>query len=135
MSRQSFPSDLQLNLMTPRGTSPTRSVPVGWKRSTNVFSDVQEVFASAGTAIEEHEQEHEPAAAEPPHKKQRTRVADRLHVHGSGGGKHKQISGAVAEKLAVLTHDMLRHGSCVSLEIMRAIFRDICEKEGGEIVA
>ena len=51
-------------------------------------------FACVGHAvIEKHEQEHEPAAAEPPHKKQWTRVArhqiqwflslaDRFHVHG-----------------------------------------------------
>ena len=49
--------------------------------------------ASAEPVIEKHEQEHDPAAAEPPLKKQRTRVArhhipwflslaDRLHVHG-----------------------------------------------------
>ena len=76
----------------------------------SVVDDVQEVFACAGHAviekdeqehkpasaepvIERHEQEHESAAAEPPHKKQRTRVArhhilwflslaDRIHVHG-----------------------------------------------------
>ena len=30
--------------------------------------------------------------------------------------KPKKINGAVAEKLTVLTHDMLRLGSCVSLE-------------------
>ena len=60
----------------------------------SVVADVQEVFACAGHAvIEKHEQEHEPAAAEPPHKKQQTRVArhhiqwflslaNRLHVHG-----------------------------------------------------
>ena len=76
----------------------------------SIVADVQEVFACAGHAviekheqehepasaepvIEKHEQEHELAAAEPPHKKQRTRVArnhiqwflslaDRLHVHG-----------------------------------------------------
>ena len=71
-----------------------KTVPNGWKRGMNVFADVHEVFASAGHAvIEEHEQEREPVAAEPPHKKQRTRVArhhircflslaDRLHVHG-----------------------------------------------------
>ena len=81
-----------------------------WKRGKSVVADVQEVFACAGHAIiekheqehepasaepviEEHEQEHEPAAADPPHKKQRTRVArhhiqwflslaNRLHVHG-----------------------------------------------------
>ena len=123
----------------------------------SVFADVHEVFACAGHAvIEEHEQEREPAAAEPSHKKQRTRVtrhpirwflslADRLNVHkkdvfmncqrwcpeifgnvhadsvyrwkldgpGSGGGKPKKITGAVAESLAVLTHDLLRQGSCV----------------------
>ena len=46
----------------------------------SVCADVQEVFASAGhAAIEEHEQEHEPAAAEPRYKKQRTRVA-RRHI-------------------------------------------------------
>ena len=66
----------------------------GWKRGMSVVADVQEVFACAGHAvIEKHEQDHELAAAEPPHKKQRTRVArhhtqwflsmaDRLHVHG-----------------------------------------------------
>ena len=60
----------------------------------SVVADVQEVFACAGHAvIKKHEQEHELAAAEPPHKKQRTRVArhhiqwflslaDRLHVLG-----------------------------------------------------
>ena len=143
----------------------------------SVVADVQEVFACAGHAvIEKHEQEHEPAAAEPPHKKQRTRVArhhiqwflslpSRLHVHGwkkkdvfmncqrwcpeifgnvhadtvyrlkldgpgSGGGRPKKINGTVAEKLTVLTHDMLRQGSCVSLEIMRTLFQDLCEKDG-----
>ena len=30
----------------------------------------------------------------------------------------------------VLTHHMLRHRSCVSLEIMRALFQDLCEKDG-----
>ena len=40
------------------------------------------------------------------------------------------INGAVAEKLTVLTHDMLRQGSCVSLEIMRTLFQDLCEKDG-----
>ena len=82
----------------------------GWKRGMSVVADVQKVFACAGHAviekheqehepasaepvIEKHEQEHELAAAEPPQKKQRTRVArhhiqwflslaDRLHVHG-----------------------------------------------------
>ena len=79
------------------------TVPNGWKRGMSVFADVHEVFACPGHAvIEKHEQEHEqehapaaeePAAAEPPHKKQRTplaehhiqwflRLADRLHVHG-----------------------------------------------------
>ena len=29
----------------------------------------------------------------------------------------------------VLTHDMLRRGSCVSLEIMRALFQDLCKKD------
>ena len=48
---------------------------------------------SVEPVIEKREQEHEPAAAEPPHKKQRTRVArhhiqwflslpNRLQVHG-----------------------------------------------------
>ena len=42
-----------------------KTVPIGWKRGMSVFADVHEVFASAGhAAIEEHEQEHEPAAAE-----------------------------------------------------------------------
>ena len=146
----------------------------------SVFADVHEVFACAGHAvIEKHEQEHEPAAAELPHKKQRTRVArhhiqgflslaDRHHVHGwkkkdvfmncqrwcleifgnvhadtvyrwtldgpgSGGGKPKKINGSLAEKLTVLTHDMLRQGSCVSLEIIRALFQDLCKKEGLEV--
>ena len=49
---------------------------------------------------------------------------------GSGDGNPKEINGAVAEKLTVLTHDMLRHVSCVSLEIMRALFQDLCEKDG-----
>ena len=35
---------------------------------------------------------------------------------------------AVAEKLTVLTHDMLRQGSCMSLEIMRTLFQDLCKK-------
>ena len=43
----------------------------------------------------------------------------KLDGPGSGGGKPKKITGAVAEKPTVLTHDMLRQGSCVSLEIMR----------------
>ena len=43
----------------------------------------------------------------------------KLDGPGSGGGKPKKVTGAVAEKLTVLTHDMLRQGSCVSLEIMR----------------
>ena len=30
----------------------------------------------------------------------------------------------------VLTHDMLRHGSCVSLEIMRALFQGLSKKDG-----
>ena len=64
------------------------TVPHGWKRGMSVVPDVQEVFACAGHAviekheqehepasaepvIEKHEQEHELAAAEPPHKKQR----------------------------------------------------------------
>ena len=110
------------------------------------------------------------SAAEPPHKKQWTRVArhhiqwflslaDRLHVHGwkkkdvfmncqrwspeifgtehadtvylwnldgpgSGGGKPKKISGAVAEKQTVLTHDMLRQDSC-AYPLPR-----LCEKDG-----
>ena len=51
----------------------------------------------------------------------------------SGGGKPKKITGAVAEKLTVLTHDMLRQGSCVSLEIMRTLFQDLCKKEGLEV--
>ena len=157
-----------------------KTVPIRWKRGMSVLADVQQIFAGAGhTAIEKHEQEHEPAEAEPPHKKQRTRVArhhirwflslaDRLHAHnwkkrdvlkscqrwcpeifgnvhadtvyrwklggpGSGGGKPKKISGAVAEKLTVLTHDMLRQGSCVSLEIMRTLFRDLCNKEGLDV--
>ena len=46
-----------------------KTVPNGWKRGMSVFADVHEVFFCAGHAvIEEHEQEHEPAAAEPPHK-------------------------------------------------------------------
>ena len=65
-----------------------QSVPVGWKRDMSVLPDVQQVFVSAGhVAIEEHEQEHEQehepaaaAAAEPPRKKQRTRVA-KHHIH------------------------------------------------------
>ena len=41
-----------------------KSVPVGWKRDMSVLAAVQQVFASAGlAAIEEHEQEHELAAA------------------------------------------------------------------------
>ena len=44
---------------------------------------------------------------------------------GSGGGTPKKTNDAVAEKLTVLTHDMLRHGSCVSLEFMRALFQDL----------
>ena len=173
-----------------------RTVPHGWKRGMSVLADVQEVFACAGHAVvEKHEQEHEPASAEPviekreqehelavaepPHKKQRTRVArhhiqwflslaNRLHVHGwkkkdvfmncqrwcpeifgnvhadtvyrwkldgPGGcrGRPKKITGAVAEKLTVLTHDMLRQGSCVSLDIMRTLFQDLCKKEGLEV--
>ena len=165
-----------------------KTVPHGWKRGMSVVADVQEVFACARHAvIEKHEQEHEPASAEPviekheqeyelaaaelPHKKQRTRVArhhiqwslslaDRLHVHGwkkkdvfmncqrwcleifdnvhadtvyrwkldgPGGcrGRPKKITGAAAEKLTVLTHDI-----CVSLEIMRTFFQDLCEKDG-----
>ena len=54
----------------------------------------------------------------------------KLDGPGSGDGKPKKISGAVAEKLTVLTHDMLRQGSCVSLEIMRTLFQDLCEKDG-----
>ena len=50
-----------------------KTVPHGWKRGMSVVADVQEAFACAGHAvIEKHEQEHELAAAEPPHKKQRT---------------------------------------------------------------
>ena len=57
-----------------------KTVPHGWKRGMSVLADVQEVFAGAGHAvIEKHEQEHELAEAEPPHKKQRTRVA-RHHI-------------------------------------------------------
>ena len=53
-----------------------KTVHHGWKRGMSVVADVQEVFACAGHAvIEKDEQEHETAAAEPPHKKQRTRVA------------------------------------------------------------
>ena len=52
---------------------------------------------------------------------------------GSGGGKPKKINGAVAEKLTVLTHDMLRQGSCVSLDIMRTVFEDLCKMEGLEV--
>ena len=53
-----------------------KTVPIGWKRGMSVFADMQEVFPGAGhAAIEEHEQEHELAAAEPPHKKQLTPVA------------------------------------------------------------
>ena len=68
----------------------------GWTRGISVVADVQGVFACAGLAviekheqehepasaepvIERHEQEHEPAAAEPPHKKLRTRVARTSH--------------------------------------------------------
>ena len=68
----------------------------GWKRGMSVVAAVQEVFACAGHAvIEKHEQEHEPASAEPViekheqehelaaaellHKKQRTRMA-RHHI-------------------------------------------------------
>ena len=36
----------------------------------------------------------------------------------------------LAEKLTLLTHDMLRQGSCVSLEIMRTLSQDLCEKDG-----
>ena len=150
-----------------------KTVPNGWMRGMSVFADVHEVSASAGHAvIEEHEQEHELAAAEPPHKKLRTRVArrhvrwflsfaDRLHVHGWRkkdvfmncqrwcpeifGKVHadtvyrwklespRRSVGVVAEKLTVLTHDMLRQGSCVSLEIMRTLFQDVCKKEGLEV--
>ena len=72
----------------------------------SVLIDVREVFACVGHAvIEEHEQEHEPAAAVPPHKKQRTRVAehhiqwflsfaDKLHVHG---WKKKDVSMKLSE--------------------------------------
>ena len=49
---------------------------------------------------------------------------------GSGVGKPKKIKGAVAETLTVLTHDMLRHVSCVSFEIMLALFQDLCKKDG-----
>ena len=48
-------------------------------------------------------------------------------------GKPKKISAAVAEKLTVLTGDMRRQGSCVSLEIMRALFRYLCKEEGLEV--
>ena len=54
----------------------------------------------------------------------------KLDGPGGGGGRPKKITGAVAEKLTVLTHDMLRQGSCVSLEIMRTLFQDLCEKDG-----
>ena len=43
--------------------------------------------------------------------------------------KAQEDQWAVAEKLTVLTHDMLRQGSCVSLEIMRTLFQDLCEKD------
>ena len=52
---------------------------------------------------------------------------------GRGGGVPKKINGAVAEKLTVLTHDMLRRGSCVSLEIMRALFQDLSKKDGVKV--
>ena len=41
-----------------------------------------------------------------------------------------KINGAVAQKLTVLTHDILRYGSCVSMEIMCALFQDLCKKDG-----
>ena len=57
----------------------------------------------------------------------------KLDGPGSGGGKPKKISGTVAEKLTVVTHDTHRQGSCVSLEIMRALFRDLSKYEGLEV--
>ena len=43
-----------------------KTVPHGSKRGVSVVADVQEVFACAGHAVtEKHEQEHEPASAEP----------------------------------------------------------------------
>ena len=45
-------------------------------------------------------------------------------------GRPKKITRAVAEKLTVLTQDIFRQGSSVSLEIMRTLFQDLCEKDG-----
>ena len=58
------------------------------------------------------------------------RAAGMKRLDLCGGGKPKKISGAVAEKLTVLANDMLCQGSCVSLEIMRTLFQDLCEKDG-----
>eukprot|EP00971_Amphidinium_carterae_P323032 6420013-Amphidinium_carterae.1 len=32
-----------------------------------------------------------------------------------------------------MTHDMIKQLACVSVEIMRALFEDLCKKEGVEV--
>ena len=53
----------------------------------------------------------------------------KLDGRGRCRGRLKKITGAVAEQLTVLTHEVLRQGACVSLEIMRTH----CKKEGLEV--
>ena len=58
----------------------------------------------------------------------------RWKLDGLGGcrGRPKKITRAVAEKLTVLTQDIFRQGSSVSLEIMRTYSKTFARKGRSE---